>query len=211
MQVWDISLSVSANLPVWPGDPPVQLERYLEISAGNIANVSHLSCGVHVGTHVDAPVHFIEKGLATEELPLDILIGPALVVEVHGEEAITPSHLDALKVPVGTARLLLKTPNSALWTDPYQEFYPDFVALTPEAAIWMVEKGVRLVGIDYLSVQTFRDPEPLTHRTLLGAGVVIVEGLNLQKVPPGSYQFVCLPVKLVGSDGSPARAVLIKE
>lgn len=209
MKFWDISLPVAPGLPVWPGDPPIVLERYKAISEGDGVNISLLSCGVHTGTHIDAPSHFIEGGLSVERLPLEVLIGQAQVVELLDVPAITPEGLEALKLPDGTERLLLKTSNSALWAESYHRFYPDFVALTPEAARWLVQKRIRLVGIDYLSVQRFADPEPLTHRLLLGAGVVVVEGLNLRGVPPGSYRLICLPLPLVGSDGAPARAVLL--
>ena len=211
MQVWDISVSVSATLPVWPGDPPILLERYMAISAGDVANVSHLACSVHVGTHVDAPIHFVDGSSAVENLPLDILIGPTAVVELLDVDAITADCLEALALPSNMTRLLFKTRNSELWADPRHDFYPDFVALTPDAANWVVRRGIRLLGVDYLSVQRFHDPEPTTHRILLGAGVVIVEGLDLSAVRPGTYQLLCLPLKLVGSDGAPARAVLIKE
>ncbi len=209
MKIWDISLGVSPDLPVWPGDPEIVLEHYMAISKGDAANVSRLECSVHAGTHVDAPVHFIENGLSVEELPLDALIGPAIVVELSDVEVISLKCLENLKLPAGTTRLLFKTRNSALWAGSHREFYHDFVALTYEAAKWLVEKGFRLIGIDYLSVQRFCSSEPLTHRILLEAGVIIVEGLNLQNVPPGPYQLLCLPLKLVGSDGAPARAVLI--
>ncbi len=209
MKFWDISLPITPGLPVWPGDPPIKLERYRAISKGDSTNISRLSGGVHTGTHVDAPLHVIEGGLSVERLLLEVLIGQARVVELLDVPAITPEDLEALKIPSGTERLLLKTSNSALWAEPHHRFYPDFVALTPESARWLVQKGIRLVGIDYLSVQKFHDSEPLTHRLLLGAGVVILEGLNLQSVPPGSYQLICLPLLLVGSDGAPARAVLL--
>lgn len=211
MRIWDVSVPVTPGLPIWPGDPPVVLERYMEISKGDVANASRLTCGVHTGTHVDAPIHFVEGGAAVEALPLDVLIGQAVVAELEGVDAITPESLETLALPPDITRLLFKTRNSQLWADPHHNFYPDFVALTPAAADWVVQKGIRLVGVDYLSVQRFNDVEPLTHRILLEAGVVIVEGLNLREVPPGRYQLVCLPIKLVGSDGAPARAVLIGE
>ena len=211
MRIWDISVGVSPGLPVWPGDPLIELERYMAISAGDAANVSRLACSVHVGTHVDAPVHFVDGGSTVENLPLDILIGPAIVVELLDVEAITADCLEALALPSGTTRLLFKTRNSGLWANPHHDFYPDYVALTPDAADWVVRRGVRLLGVDYLSVQRFYDPEPLTHFILLGAGVVIVEGLDLRAVLPGRYQLICLPIKLVGSDGAPARVVLISE
>jgi arylformamidase len=210
LKILDISVSVSPGLPVWPGDPPVELERYRAISAGDNSNVSRIGCSVHSGTHVDAPGHFIDNALTIEDLSLDTLIGPALVVEVPGAGAIEPDFLETLALPSGTVRLLFKTRNSDLWRKPDHSFHSDYVALSPQSATWIVDRGVRLVGIDYLSVQMFADPEPLTHRTLLAAGIVVVEGLNLQGVRPGSYQLICLPLKLAGSDGAPARAVLIE-
>ena len=134
MQVWDISVSVSATLPVWPGDPPILLERYMAISAGDVANVSHLACSVHVGTHVDAPIHFVDGSSAVENLPLDILIGPTAVVELLDVDAITADCLEALALPSNMTRLLFKTRNSELWADPRHDFYPDFVALTGDLA-----------------------------------------------------------------------------
>jgi arylformamidase len=160
---------------------------------------------------VDAPAHFIEKGATIEQLPLDVLIGSATVVELLNDDIITPEILEALSLPEETKRLLFKTKNSALWADPAHQFNPDFVALSADAAAWLVKKGVRLVGVDYLSVQLFKDTEPLTHQLLLEAGVIIVEGLNLHRARQGAYQLVCLPLKLVGSEGAPARAVLIKQ
>jgi arylformamidase len=211
LKILDISVPISAELPVWPGDPPIVLERYKVISEGNASNDSRIACSVHSGTHVDAPAHFIENGATVEQLPLDVLIGPATVVEVPMTGAIKPDFLETLTLSPGTTRLLFKTCNSDLWENPNHSFNADFVALSVDAALWITRKGIRLVGIDYLSVQLFDDSEPLTHRTLLEAGVVIVEGLNLQNVRPGSYQLICLPIKLAGSDGAPARVVLIEE
>lgn len=211
MKIWDISVSVSPRLATWPGDPPIVLKRYRTIAQGSVSNDSLLSCSVHTGTHVDAPLEYIERGKSVEQLPLDVLIGPVFVAEFPHTNAITPDHLEDLRLPDGTTRVLFKTRNSALWADSDREFYPDFVALTTDAARWVVEKGIRLVGIDYLSVQLFHDRHPLTHRVLIDGEVVIVEGLNLQDVSVGAYQFVCLPLKLVGSDGAPARAVLLED
>jgi arylformamidase len=211
MQIWDISVPISPGMPVWPGDPHVELERMVAIARGDSCNLSRLACSAHTGTHVDAPLHFIDDGAPVEQLPLDVLIGPALVVELADAEAITPAHLDALVLPEQTTRLLFKTRNSALWQQPAHAFASDFVALTSDAAAWMVQRGIQLVGIDYLSVQLFQDTDSLTHRLLLEAGVVIVEGLNLYDIEPGSYQLICLPLMLMGSDGAPARAVLMRE
>ena len=211
MKILDISVPVGPDLPVWPGDPRIVLQRYRAIAKGDTSNDSHLACSVHCGTHVDAPAHFIENGKTVELLPLDILIGPAWVVEVANADVITPEILENLSIPPDTRRLLFKTKNSAFWNDSRHDFKPDFAALSTDAAGWIVEKGIRLVGIDYLSIQMFSDTGALTHRILLEAGVVILEGLDLQKVRLGSYQLICLPLKLVGSDGAPSRAVLVEE
>lgn len=197
-------------MAVWPGDPAVVLERYQAIRDGDAANVSRLSCGVHVGTHVDAPLHFVEGGASVERLPLDALLGPAWIAEVRDASAIEPRHLEASAIPPGTERLLLKTRNSSYWAEP-ETFHPDFAALTTAAAQWVVQRRIRLVGVDYLSVQLFDDAEPDTHRTLLGAGVVIVEGLDLRGIDSGPYELCCLPLKLVGSDGAPARVLLARD
>jgi arylformamidase len=210
VKIFDISVPVSAGMPVWPGDPQVVLERYRTLSSGNSSNNSKLACSVHTGTHVDAPAHFIENGKTVESLSLNTLIGPAVVADLPEADIITPDMLDALALSPQTTRLLLKTRNSALWADPHHHFHQDFVALSTQAAQWIIRNGIDLVGIDYLSIQLFKDAEPLTHRTLLDAGVIIVEGLNLQDVAPGIYRLICLPIRLSGSDGAPTRAVLIE-
>jgi arylformamidase len=211
LNILDISVPLNAELPVWPGDPQIVLERYRCISEGNASNDSRIACSVHAGTHVDAPAHFIENGATVDQLPLDILMGNAMVVELLNVDIITPETLESVTLPVEMKRVLFKTKNSTLWTDPTHHFNPDFVALSADAAKWLVHKGVRLVGVDYLSVQLYKDTEPLTHQILLEAGVVIVEGLNLHKARQASYQLVCLPLKLTGSEGAPARAILIEE
>jgi arylformamidase len=211
VKIFDISVPITPNLPVWPGDPQIVLERYRKISDGCDSNDSRLACSVHSGTHVDAPAHFSDNGSTVERLALDILVGAAIVAEFPGIDRITPDLLENQKLPPQTKRLLLKTKNSDLWADPDHQFNPDFVALSAESAGWMVERGIQLVGIDYLSIQLFNDADPLTHRTLLEAGIIILEGLNLRDVRPGFYQLICLPLKLAGSEGAPARAVLIEE
>jgi arylformamidase len=211
LKIYDISLPLNPDLPVWPGDPAVVLERFRAISEGNISNDSRLACSVHSGTHVDAPIHFLENGSSVEQLPLDALVGPAEVIEVQNADLITPEILERAGLPTETTRLLVKTPNSDLWTDSSHAFNPDFVALNSQAARWIVNRGIRLVGVDYLSVQRFGDKDCATHRVLLEAGVVIVEGLDMRKVTPGPYQLICLPIKLSGSDGAPARTILIEE
>jgi arylformamidase len=211
LKIFDISLPISPDLPVWPGDPAVVLERIRAQSEGSASNDSRIACSVHSGTHVDAPLHFIDQGASVDQLPLDILVGPVEVVEVPNTDSITRDILESLPLPEQTERLLIKTRNSTLWQDTGHAFNPDFVALDRQAARWVVDRGVRLIGVDYLSVQLFNDKAPTTHRVLLEAGVVIVEGLDMREIEPGRYQLICLPLKLVGSDGAPARTILIEE
>jgi len=190
---------------VYEGDPGVEIAPRLEIARGDTANVSLLSMGSHTGTHVDAPAHFIEGGATVEALPLDSLIGPALVAEVGCERLIGRRDLEPLPLD-DQSRLLLKTRNSALWAA--GDFSRDFVALDLEGARYLTERGLRLIGIDYLSIEAFHSPGHPVHRHLLGAGVVILEGLDLGRVAPGVYELVCLPLPVRGIDGAPCRAVL---
>jgi arylformamidase len=194
----DISVPVRTGMVTYPGDPEVRLERVKAIADGESANVSKLDLGVHSGTHVDAPLHFIDGADGADELPLDVLNGPCEVVEAA---ALDESAVGA--VPEGAERVIFKTPNSELWA---QDTFPEtFERLDGAAARALVERGVRLVGVDYLSVG-----DEDAHRVLLGAGVVPVEGLDLRGVEPGSYELHCLPLRLVGSDGAPARAILVR-
>jgi arylformamidase len=163
---------------------------------------------VHTGTHVDAPRHFIPGGAGVESLPLAALIGPVRVVSIQHEGAVRVEELERAGLE-GVERVLFRTRNSDQWSDSL--FKEDFVYLDPDAAQWLVDRGVSLVGVDYLSVEAFAAPEPLTHRTLLGAGVVVVEGLDLSEISPGDYFLSCLPLKLAGADGAPARVVLMRE
>lgn len=204
---FDLSLTIQTGMPIWPGDPALELNRIQCMEAGSVANVSRMACCVHIGTHVDAPRHFIQDGRTVEHLALDTLIGPVVVAALPDIATITASDLESLALPTGVERLLLRTRNSELWASGSTEFHEEFVALTAEAAQWVVDQGIRLIGVDYLSVQRYYDG-PQTHQILLGAEVIILEGLNLAQVPPGWYELLCLPLKLAGSDGAPARAVL---
>ena len=206
-QYFDISLTLSPQLPRWPGSPPLELTRRRDMARGDHVNDSVLRCGVHGGTHVDAPVHFLADGADVTQLALDALIGPAVVAALPAVDAVTARELEGLSLPADTRRLLLRTRNSEGWRREEREFRADFVALTADAARWVVDRGLRLIGVDYLSVQRFRD-DPQTHITLLQADVVILEGLNLAEVEPGAYELIALPLKLAGADGAPARAVL---
>jgi arylformamidase len=204
MAIHDISVPVRRDMPIYAGDPGVELERMSSISEGGHANVSKLSMGVHTGTHVDAQVHFIEGAPGMEAVPLDALYGPAVVVDGTGisGDTIGEADLENLDIPEGAERVLLKTRNSELWSR--DGFTRDFLRLDGSGARFVVARGIRTIGLDYLSVGDHD-----AHRELLGAGVVPVEGLDLRRIQPGDYIFVCLPVDLVGSDGAPARAVLI--
>ncbi len=203
----DISLPLQPDLPTWPGDPTLQRERFLRMEDGTLANVSQLACCVHVGTHVDAPYHFVADGNTVEHLALDTLIGEAVVAHLPDVESVTAADLERLALPAGRQRLLLRTHNSALWAAGMAPFREEYVALTADAAQWVVDHGIRLIGVDYLSVQRYHDG-PRTHQILLEAEIIILEGLNLADVSPGTYELLCLPLKLVGSEGAPARAVL---
>jgi arylformamidase len=209
MKIHDITLTISPSMPVWPGDPPVQLEQIESMDAGAHANVTRLAMSAHTGTHVDAPHHFLNDGRTVENLPLDALIGPALVVRLPDElDRVTAAALDAASVPAGTERLLLRTRNSDLWARRQTDFFPAFVGISADGADWLVRRGLRLVGMDYLSVAPFQQSEA-THRILLAAGIILLEGADLHAVPPGAYELFCLPLKLLGSDGAPARAILV--
>lgn len=202
-RIIDITLAVSSQMPSWPGEPKLTASLLRDMSRGDSCTVSRIEGGVHTGTHLDAPRHFIKGRISVDELELDVLIGPARVVHFPDADAIDAAMLDTLALPAGTVRLLLKTRVSALWNDPGYAFREDYVALTPDAAQWIVDRGIRLVGIDYLSVERFREPGHRTHKLLPGAGVVAVEGLDLRRAAPGNYDLYCLPLKLAGADGAP--------
>jgi arylformamidase len=210
MTIHDISLTISPSLPTWPGDPPLELKLIESMDKGAHANVTHLSAAVHLGTHVDAPHHFLNDGRTVENLPLDILTGPCYVTQLpDGIEAITAEVLDRTEITSEMKRVLFGTRNSHLWAKGESKFQTDFVAITEDGAEWLVERGIQLVGVDYLSVAPYGDSVP-THTVLLKAGVVVVEGLNLSKIVRGFYDLYCLPLKIAGSDGAPARAILVQ-
>ncbi|MCC7364360.1 MAG: cyclase family protein [Dehalococcoidia bacterium] len=202
----DISVPIRPGMVTFEGDPAVSMRRVADMAAGAICNLSAVACGSHTGTHIDAPAHFIPGAPAVDAIPLDALVGPVFVADATGRTA----HLDAaavaaLRIPPGTERLILKTDNSRLWDD--ARFRSDFIGLTGDGAAALVALGVRLVGIDYLSIAPYDDPAP-AHIALLAAGIVIVEGLDLRAVPPGHYELACLPLRLESADGAPARALL---
>jgi arylformamidase len=207
---YDISLPISPAMPVWPGDPSIRIQQISSLVNGGKLNISRLEMGTHTLTHVDAPRHIKDQGLTVDRLPLDLLIGPAVVVEPRYEgDLITATDLGELGIR-GAQRLLIKTRNSDLWMGGPYEFETDYVSLSKDAAPWLLAKGIKLVGVDYLSVDAFDSEELEVHRTLLEKGVVILEGLNLSQVPEGRYQLVCLPLKVRDGDGAPARVVLMR-
>jgi arylformamidase len=204
----DISVALDGDLPIWPGSPGVLTKLRMSIAQDEDANVTQLSIDVHSGTHVDAPSHCIDQGDTVEEVGLEPFIGPAVVLDTGPVKEITAAVLDAAKMPDETERLLLRTANSSqpdMYERPFDE---DYAALTLDGAEWLAAKRLRLVGIDYLSIQRYAEP-PDVHRALLGSGMSILEGLRLAEVAPGPYELVCLPIRLVNVEGAPARAILL--
>lgn len=205
----DVSLGIHPGMVTWPSDPGVSIERVSDIAQGKAANVSALCMGSHTGTHIDPPLHFIPDGGSIDQIPPERLVGPCVVADfTHVARDIGAGDLDSLELPTGVERILFKTRNSEIWRRPEPKFTEDYVALAPDGADWIVEHGIRLVGIDFLSIERRGTPGHPTHVTLLSAGVVIIEGLVLGHVEPGDYQLICLPMKLVGGDGGPSRALL---
>jgi arylformamidase len=207
----DVSLPIGADLLVWPGDPPVEVVPRLRLSAGDPANVSELRMGTHTGTHVDPPNHFVQGATGIDVVPLDVLYGSVLVADaLHLARPIEPADLDAVGLPEGVERVLLRTANSELWRSLPVAFPDVYACLTPDSAQWVVDRGIRLIGVDFLSVEAKGAEGHPVHHTLLENGVVIVEGLNLGDVEPGRYTLACFPLRIIDGDGGPARAILIR-
>ncbi len=208
MPIYDITVPIRSGMPVYEGDPGVEIKAWSALAKGDSANVSSLHFGAHTGTHVDAPAHFIEGASKIDALSLETLIGLARVIRVPDE--VAEIDLDFLaKCDLGLIeRVLFHTRNSAFWSG--EGFRKDFAHLAPEAAEKLVDLGVKLVGIDYLSIEKFHSGHHRTHLALLSNNIVIVEGLNLSEVDAGDYELICLPLKIAegAGDGSPARAVL---
>lgn len=211
MKIIDVTLSIHEGMPVWPGDDPVVLQRRSKIEEGAHANVSFMSLGAHTGTHVDAPFHFVADGSKVDAMPLDVLIGPVQVVEVPASaQVINKEVIDRLKVEKQTRRLLFKTRNSLYWNLTDEVFQTGFIGIDESGAVELVKMGIKLVGIDYLSIAPYKQSKP-THDALLESGMVIIEGLDLRKVSAGFYDLYCLPMKLQGADGAPARVILTQD
>ncbi|MGZ6249022.1 MAG: cyclase family protein [Syntrophales bacterium] len=203
----DISLTLKSNMMHWPGDPPVSIERVREMDKGDTVNLSKITMGAHSGTHVDAPVHFIKGAEGVDQLLFDSLMGPARVIEIADADTIREEDITDYRIKKGE-RILLRTQNSIkkiLYRDVFTE---DFVYLEKSAAEFLVSRGIKTLGVDYLSVGGYKKNGPDVHRLLLGAGILIIEGLDLSETPPGLYNMICLPMKILDSDGAPARVIL---
>jgi arylformamidase len=202
----DVSVTLQSGMPHWPSNPPVEITLQQSIERGDHANVSALSLGAHSGTHMDAPRHFIRDGFGIDRLPLDAVLGRARLVAIEDPVAIRPDELVPLGLRPGE-RVLFRTTNSArCWRN--DAFVQDFVFITAPAAQYLADRRVKLVGVDYLSVGGYKQAGAATHQALLGAGIWIVEGLNLDRLEPGAYDLICLPLKILDGDGAPARALL---
>lgn len=210
MNEWiDISVPLRTAMPHWPGDIPVNITQTMNVDRGDVCNLRTLSMSAHTGTHMDAPLHFVAQGSAIDTMPLDATIGPARVIAIESDSAITRAELQECGPQPGE-RLLFKTRNSRLWRNRCRLFMKNFVAVNADAARYLVECGVRTIGVDYLSVGAYEGDGVETHHVLLGAGVWVIEGLDLSAAEPGSYEMVCLPLRIEGGDGAPARAALRK-
>jgi arylformamidase len=207
MKLIDVSVALDTSLPTYPGNTPFSLEAVKRIASGDSSNVSTIHLSVHAGTHVDAPRHFFDSGIGVDALPLEMLCGRTWVIEVTSRKAIAAEDLAAAHLSEDV-RVLIKTHNSRLWGT--AEFQKDFVGVTESGAKYLVEHGIKVVGVDYLSVEVFKTPGAPAHHTLLGAGTIVIEGLNLIDVEPAVYDMICLPLRVVGADGAPARVVLRK-
>lgn len=207
MSEWiDITVPLRTGMAHWPGDPPVSLERISDMDRGDEANVGVLHMSAHTGTHMDAPLHFVKDGAGIDEMPLDATVGPARVIGIEAD-VIGETILAAQGVQSGE-RILFKTRNSTLCWRFNRCFLKNFVQIDASGARYLAEKRVRAVGIDYLSIGAYGGDGAETHRTLLGAGIWVIEGLDLESVEPGLYELICLPLKIARGDGAPARAMV---
>ena len=205
MALIDVSVPLDAQLPTYPHNTPFSLEAIKRIARGDSSNVSTVHMSAHAGTHVDAPRHFFDDRPGTEALALDLLIGRARVIEVASRTGITAEDLEPIDFS-DDIRLLIKTHNSTFWGS--AAFHEDYIGVTDSGAKHLVAHGIKVVGVDYLSVEQFKNVGKPAHHVLLGAGTIVIEGLNLRDVEPGVYEMFCLPLRIVGSDGAPARVVL---
>jgi arylformamidase len=208
MKLIDVTVPLDVRLPTYPGNTPFTLEANKRLARGDSSNVSTLHLSAHAGTHVDAPRHYFDDGPGAEALPLEMLLGRTRVVEIRSQLGIGAEELVDLDLS-GELRVLFKTVNSRFWESP--DFRHDYVGVTPSGAERLIAGGIKVVGVDYLSVEQFKTPGAPAHRVLLGAGAVVIEGLDLREVEPGIYDMLCLPLRIVGADGAPARVLLRRQ
>lgn len=210
MKIYDVTLPLRSGMPTYnDNEPGPTLKYHGQMSNGDVYNISSLHLGSHTGTHVDAPHHFIDGAPTIEQLPLEALVGPATVVQHDQDRHITAADLETLALAPGTTRVLFKTRNARLLDD--DRFHGDFVAITADAARWLVDRGVVLAGIDYMSIEPYDSTDFAVHLTLLGNNVVIIEGLDLRAIETGNYTMACAPLPVVGAEGAPARVLLWME
>jgi arylformamidase len=213
--VLDVTLSFSAEVPTWPSHPPSEVTPLRRIAAGDPSNVTRVALSSHAATHVDAPWHFIDDGKTMSDIPLSRWSGECFVVRIPDEvTVIEPGDLEAAAIPEGTTRLLLRTANSTSWQswsgrEPLV-FCENYVGVSPDAARWVIARGIELVGIDYLSIGPFGAANRETHLALLSHDVLIIETLDLSAVEAGAYDLICMPLKLAAGDGAPARVLLVR-
>ena len=204
----DVSVSITDGMTSWPGDPRVKIMRANNIEKGDEANVTRLNMGAHTGTHMDAPCHFINSKAGIDKMPLDAGIGKARVIGIRNKEIITPEELKSHRIRKGE-RIIFKTANSnSRWH--LKPFNKKYVALSTEAARFLAGRKIKTLGVDYLSIGSMRSDQGEVHRLILKAGIWAIEGLDLSKIAPGDYEMICLPLRIVKSDGSPVRALLRK-
>ncbi|MES1255711.1 MAG: cyclase family protein [Acidobacteriota bacterium] len=207
MKLIDVTVPLDANLPTYPGNTPFALEAVKRIARGDSSNVSTLHMSAHAGTHVDAPRHFFDDAPGADALPLEMLLGRTRVIEITSRAGIGADELADIDLS-DDLRVLFKTSNSRLWGSP--DFHQDYVGVTASGAEHLIAHGIKVVGVDYLTVEEFKKPGAPAHHVLLGGGAIVIEGLNLRDVDPGIYDMLCLPLRVVGSDGAPARVLLRK-
>jgi len=205
MKLYDATVTIQEGMVTFPGDPPFKLEPFFSTAQGDPFNLALMSLGTHLGTHVDPPAHYLEGGATVDQLPLESLVGPGVVLDLRGRPCIDRAALE--QAPLGDhVRVLIKTDNGPLLLE--SQFHPDYVYLTEDGARYLVQRGVLLVGIDYCSIERYQNPGAPVHRLLLTAGAVVVECAHLLQVPAGVYEIFCLPLKVLGADGAPARLLL---
>jgi arylformamidase len=203
----DVTLPLRPDMPFWPDSTGLHISAVKRMKSGGVCNLSALTIDLHAGTHVDAPWHYVDSGTKTETLSIDRMVGPCYVADMQGIAEVTAAALQGAAIPAGTTRLLLRTSNSQFWKNSEPSFRKDFVGLSADGARWLVEHKIELIGMDYLSIGPFGRSAD-THKIVLGAGIVAVEGLYLADISPGWYELICLPIRLVGAEGAPARVLL---